>query len=216
MGCDIHCFVEKKVGDNWEQIGEFISDWYDEDSKYLGGDEFKSSYSPVDGRNYILFAALAGVRNGIGISPVSDPRGIPKDCCYSIKDDYEGWGYDAHTPSHLTIQELRDYNWTQAIRRGGFVSYDEFKEYIKTGSPSSWCGGVGGGNTEIISNDRMMMAVKGLIPLREDKWYYTEIEWNDHLNKYLDIFLDRTLPQLEERCEAEDFSDVRIVFWFDN
>jgi hypothetical protein len=127
------------------------------------------------------------------------------------------WGCDAHSASHLTVGELRGYDWNQAIRNKGVVSFDEFKEYIKTGSPSSWCGGIFGGGIEVVSNDRMMMAVKGAIPFPKDNdLYYTEITWNDRMEAYLGNLLSQTLPQLEERCESEDFNDVRIVFWFDN
>jgi hypothetical protein len=213
MGCDIHCFVEQKADDRWEQIGDFLSDWYEEGDKYFGEERFKYSDSPIDCRNYSLFGVLAGVRRDF--TPIADPRGIPEDVSDSIGEDYKGWGCDAHTPSWLTVKELLDHDWDQLIRVGGLVDQSGFKEYIKRGEPSIWCGNVFGGDTKIISQDRMMVGIKGLIPLPEGHTYYCGIEWTNKLSDYLGKFLKDTLPQLEKRCNG-DPENFRIVFWFDN
>ena len=49
---------------------------------------------------------MAGVRN-YPVEPISRPRGIPDDVCSSIRDSFESWGCDAHTPSWYTLCELK-------------------------------------------------------------------------------------------------------------
>lgn len=66
MGTDIHGVFQRHNGAAWEDIA----------SKYQ------------QNRHYQLFAALAGVRNGVGfagvptgeaIKPIAEPRGLPAD-----------------------------------------------------------------------------------------------------------------------------------------
>jgi hypothetical protein len=58
MGCDIHGVWQRKVGDAWEDVS--------------------SEYE--QGRDYRLFAVLAGVRAGeCAPRPIAEPRGLPDD-----------------------------------------------------------------------------------------------------------------------------------------
>lgn len=98
MGCDIHEHVEYKSAEssNWQHFCQ-----------------------PHIWRNYDLFALLAGVRNYDEIVPVAEPRGIPKDSSFDTVMEYTGgmghnwreieWvmDYDWHTPSWLTLTELK-------------------------------------------------------------------------------------------------------------
>ena len=56
MGCDIHCYIEYKPAgsDDWSDFGGRIN----------------------PGRNYDLFAKLAGIRNYDEITPIAKPRGM--------------------------------------------------------------------------------------------------------------------------------------------
>lgn len=81
MGCDIHGWVERKVGDKWIGIRPL--------------DHLKARE-----RNYLRFAALAGVR-GHGPSP----RGLPIDIGESAAYDAERWGQDGHSHSWLPLDE---------------------------------------------------------------------------------------------------------------
>jgi hypothetical protein len=67
MGCDIHMYPEFRWGgdDGWDSFG-----W--------------GSFNP--GRDYSLFACLAGVRGEE--EPVVAPRGIPDDLGWTAHDDY--------------------------------------------------------------------------------------------------------------------------------
>lgn len=75
MGTDIHLMLQVKQGGNWLDI-EPCAGW-------------------SRPRNYDLFAILANIRNGSGFAgvptgegfvPISEPRGIPQDLQYRIKD----------------------------------------------------------------------------------------------------------------------------------
>ncbi len=104
MGCDIHCNLEYRR--NTE------SDWYDIDlykkNKYFGEDDEPEYWrvSLYNERSYFLFGLLAGVRN-YSVEPISQPRGIPGDVCESIRESFESWNEDAHTPSWYTLHELK-------------------------------------------------------------------------------------------------------------
>lgn len=78
MGCDIHGFVEAKIGDKWVAITELYS----------------------NGRNYERFAALAGVR---GEGP--EPKGIPNDISDTVKYWIDAWGCDGHSHTWFPIKE---------------------------------------------------------------------------------------------------------------
>jgi hypothetical protein len=105
MGCDIHC--------NLEYQRNAVSDWYDIDlykkNIYFGTDLDEPEYWKVslyNSRSYFLFGLLAGVRNRM-VEPIKQPRGIPDDVCDSIRESFESWGLDAHTPSWYTLHELK-------------------------------------------------------------------------------------------------------------
>lgn len=108
MGCDIHCYVEKKSKDgHWNIIAGFISDYcYYNVDEYFSSPRFRNAKSPIDSRSYALFTWLADVRRVEGVTPLSLPRGLPEDVdevTYNISDSY---GYDGHSHSWLTLKEM--------------------------------------------------------------------------------------------------------------
>lgn len=82
MGCDIHGWVEVKVGDKWVAV-----------------DRLKD----VD-RNYKRFALLAGVRDCHKES-VATPKGIPNDVSDSARYDIDQWGADGHSHSYMPLAD---------------------------------------------------------------------------------------------------------------
>jgi hypothetical protein len=90
MGCDIHASIEFSMWDD----GEYWS-W---------GKDICIR------RNYALFSALADVRNGFGIKPISQPRGLPGDVSYEIKELYEAdmQNLGVHNASWVSSEELSD------------------------------------------------------------------------------------------------------------
>ncbi|MBR5698605.1 MAG: hypothetical protein IKX44_08330 [Prevotella sp.] len=57
-------------------------------------------------RIYSLFGALAGTRGKL--EPMFDPRGLPDDVTPETLEEYNLFEEDAHTPSWLTTNELRE------------------------------------------------------------------------------------------------------------
>lgn len=114
MGCDIHGRVQRR---------------YDNREKWFDDGEIE------DARNYPLFAALAGVRGyGLGIAPISEPRGLPADNA-EAPDDF--WFGD-HSYSWLTLAEIRDWPgwdtkpdgclWTMRERCNSFLRWLAWQE----------------------------------------------------------------------------------------
>jgi hypothetical protein len=117
MGCDIHAIVERR------------------DTRSDGTHRrWLNSGEPDIGRDYEVFAALAGVRNYDEVEPVSEPKGMPgwggwvehgddgwgqwdysnaPDTPY--QDYFERWRHDAHSASWLSLAELKAYDTEQEV-----------------------------------------------------------------------------------------------------
>lgn len=80
MGCDISALIERKVGDKWVMVNR------------LHGEATR--------RNYVRFAALAGVR---GDGPAA--KGLPDDISESGRLYADEWEGDAHSHSFLGAEE---------------------------------------------------------------------------------------------------------------
>ena len=105
MGCDIHCNVEYRRSYNkeYEDIDLYKRNRY-------FGEEDREEFIKVDiyqGRCYLLFGILAGVRNH-EVNPISTPRGIPADCCGNTCKEYYMYESDYHHPSWYTLSELKE------------------------------------------------------------------------------------------------------------
>lgn len=197
MGCDIHMYVEykKKDSDKWENGDFFRLNPYG----YLKG-ESKFSVVKIHGdRNYSLFSTLAGIRDYTEkVKPVADPKDFPEDACKLVKNEFIKWDSDAHTPSWLTLKELRDYQDTNPVLHfSGMVSPETAIALDEEGkSPNEWC--------QWTSNTQ---------------WVFREWkEPNTELVPLIKKLEDRALelfPIWSEYDRKYDES-IRIVFWFDN
>jgi hypothetical protein len=215
MGCDIHFFVEVKQQDGtWKSADEWETEY-----GYTYVTWGKQFYR---GRNYDLFAILADVRNGRGFAgiktgegfnPIAEPKGLPEDASPEVAANSEDWDVDGHSHSWFTFAELRAFDWQQESRHQGWVGIEEFKEYAKTGKPSSWCGGVGGTSVVLVTIDQMMEFVNGNVAMQDGKSYYTLVSWTETYAESVGSFLTETLPKMEALGAPDE---VRAVFWFDN
>jgi len=213
MGCDIHLYVEKLVNGKWEIQRGFVSSMYEADSEFFSTAKFRNAVTPYDNRNYQLFGALAGVRED-NIKPIAEPRGLPDDASPEVAAEAKDYGIDGHTHSWLTLKEILDFDWSQIVVREGIVSRHEYQRLKKSGRPKIWCGGT---SAKVITNAEMEAVIedKGI---GEDGFfdqYATAIKWTAPLKDYCGAFVYGAISQLKERSEAEDASDIRIVFWFD-
>lgn len=231
MGCDIHLYVEVKKDGKWVS-----ADTWETDDGWT--DVTKHFYS---GRNYDLFAMLANVRNGRGFAgcdtgdgfnPISEPKGLPEDVSPEVKKLSEQWDADGHSHSHLTVQELLDYDWTQTTTKRGIVDAPTFFEWSRWQrseglGPDNYCGGVSGGSIREITEEEMKALIdKALVNFLDESVFfkkkvietslpheYCSVSWKTPYYRAAGEFLSETFFRLIRLGKPED---VRIVFFFDN
>jgi hypothetical protein len=203
MGCDIHFFVEKKINGIWHQ--QFVlgaeTEW---DKKYW-----------FSGRSYWLFGLLAGVR-GDHFKPLTDPRGLPNDLSDDLKNEWERWRGDGHTPSYYSLPELLEAR-DKTVTLTGYVDIKGYREYLRGGYPDGFSFthyDYPNRQTRhlLISNQQMDRIVK-MLAFLGDTEYYTEIIWEQPIRQICPSFWD-DLSKIEKL--DYDPNNIRCVFWFDN
>ena len=123
MGCDIHMYVEYKKDDHWsDKKGWLCGDYFH------SIDPTDSRYKPehvglLEYRSYSLFAVLADVRNGRGYPYISLPKGLPGDVTKYVEEEYDDWGFDAHSCSYLTMREIVEFHEKEEPKNefGGYI-----------------------------------------------------------------------------------------------
>ncbi|MFD7085574.1 hypothetical protein ACFYXV_23745 [Streptomyces sp. NPDC002181] len=97
MGTDIHGIIECRW-DNW--LDEDDRSWFEAiDLDHL-----------YNGRSYMAFGALFGVRDTTLFRPLAPDRGLPPDVTRDARAAYEGWSV-AHSGSWITWAELKAADW---------------------------------------------------------------------------------------------------------
>ena len=225
MGCDIHCYAERKNKDGkWEIVGNKEK----EEDGLINID-----YEPYVNRNYNLFAILANVRNGAafagcrtgeGFNPISNPKGIPSDASEDYASITKQW--DGHYHSYFTLRELLDYDWTQTTQLQGWVNmvdWEKFNLYGKKDSPQNYCGMIYGNSIKHISEEEADKLFEGLsreerievAKLNTNK--YALAKWTMKYSQCVDYFLSDTITELLKLAGGtKGIDDIRIVFFFDN
>jgi len=208
MGCDIHMYTELKVnnpdnaeGFSWINCDKFMFD------KYAQTERREELYcNHIYGwRNYTLFAILAGVRAySSKVSTISKPRGLPHNINFITKKEYDWWGGDAHSASWLTLRELINY----------FNKYED--KVIYKG---------------MVSSQDVENLKRGILPRMSCQYTnakdWVQAEWegsNSGIATIISALKERLWdchPELKYDWDRDKdpnpyFSDIRIVFWFDN
>lgn len=227
MGCDIHCYAERKNKDGkWEIVG----------NKEKGEDGWVNiDYEPYVNRNYNLFAILANVRNGTafagcktgeGFNPISNPKGVPSDASEEYASLSEQWDSNGHSHSYFTLRELLDYDWTQTTQLQGWVNmiaWEKFSLYDKKDFPQNYCGMISGNSIEYISEEEADKLFEGLsrkerievAKLHTNK--YALAKWTVKYSQCVDSFLSDTITELLKLAGGtKGIDNIRIVFFFDN
>lgn len=96
MGCDVHMYREVLVDGVWQCPDTLTPD-------EVGEPEYLEPF--FSERNYQLFGVIADVRCE-SPSYVYPVRGVPSDVSTLVREEYERWSGDAHTPSWLNEHEL--------------------------------------------------------------------------------------------------------------
>lgn len=216
MGTDIHGIVQSR----WPATEECK-----EPSKWLFEGEIE------DGRNYVVFAILAGVRNGFGfagvethnpIEPIAEPRGLP--CDFELRDGMfakHGWLSDEfyekcpeekdrdlvwfgdHSFSWLTLQEVMGFDWSQPLDRCGIISREVYENgYDSENGPEEWSGGISGPGIVVVNEH-------GYKP---KGWTHIKVYWTTPIAESCKVFT-RWLHYMAAKCEGRE---TRIVFGFDS
>ncbi|MFI7360249.1 hypothetical protein ACIBTP_40860 [Streptomyces avidinii] len=100
MGTDIHGFIECR----WDR-------WLDEeDRSWNGAIDITHLYN---GRSYIAFGSLFGVRDTTSFRPLADARGLPTDVSQETLAHFASWSSDATGASWITWAELAATDWDE-------------------------------------------------------------------------------------------------------
>lgn len=106
MGCDIHCFSETLVDNLWTADNNDPPEWLMSVKPETKKEE-RSLWDVWDSRDYAVFGVLChGVRSSWEFS--FGQRGFPDPVSAAIEKEYYDWGDDAHSPSYLTLKELKE------------------------------------------------------------------------------------------------------------
>lgn len=241
MGTDIHFYTEVRQDDEWVTANIWKAD---KEYGYMEADEM------YDSRCYSLFGILANVRNGSGFAgcdlgdgfkPIAEPRGIPKDACPEILQEWKDSG--DHTPSWLLLSELLKYNWCMKTNQRGVLTVEEYVNYLHSYKykytedkcPDNYCGGCSGQNIIYMTREQIdnLISVINADDMRDHdkakyifeelqkelpkgKSVYLSIEWETAYYLTVKEFLSTTIPKLLTLSQSDTFDDVRIVFWFDS
>lgn len=242
MGCDIHMMAQRREARRWvtAECPRDMADPYvtEEVGGCCDADGFWSALLPHawwEGRNYILFSVLAGVRNGYGfagvkttnpLTPIAEPRGLPADVtvdeCGETPDKL--WLGD-HSHSWLTLREIVAYDWDQTITRYGVVPLQKFKDrvvahgdavpFAAVGRPyEEWSGGISGPGIYTLDAEDALGRMRngGIVEAPASRPHVRDC-WTQPLRECVGDFLTRTVPALQS---VGDLDDVRIVFGFDS
>lgn len=121
MGCDLHSHVEIREVDGWQEASG------------LNWGEYSSG--PFENRNYGVYGFLSGVRNYSAVDPICDPKGFPDDASKTVRDSFDEWGVDGHTPSWLLVSELSAIDYDAEVND---------RRVTRQTGPRSWDGGCTG------------------------------------------------------------------------
>lgn len=215
MGCDIHAYAEVKrklrdVDEAWYCCEKFQLNPYIVSLQKLGKakeDDLNGLYmlsNIYSGRNYTLFEALAGVRGEDENALFEVKNAIPDDCSDFIREEYERWEDDTHTPSYITIKELFSVDANITRHYAGYVMPDEAKKLREEGIPPDYATDEPFGNRTAYSEWSVTFD-----PLKEFKKVYFESYKEEYYYGYCTD--EKVLEAIMRRGD-----EYRIVFWFDN
>lgn len=235
MGTDIHYLFQKKdsVGE-WEDL-DLDQGFHKnpETGEYEDGEYYIN-------RHYLLFAALAGVRNGFGfagvyrhepLDPIAEGRGIPEDMKPKMDDnDYIEKEYKSsylqdcveptfwlgdHSHTWATGSEiLAWFDNASQIEEVGIITVEDYWKFIDSGrqEPEVSSGGVWGANIQVYDETKPDTLPFNLIAQFKQSKVYTHVrvKWKTDVSKPLDYFRKMIQKLVDEHGE------IRMVMGFDS
>ena len=203
MGCDIHIYVERKIGNKWYDCDYFVPNV---------NSIYNSDFVRVElfgDRNYSLFATLANVRNYGNTEYISEPKGLPNDVSDYVDSEYDSWFCDAHSASHLTLQELIDFQREKhPLKHRGMLSPTQQEQFDHYGIlPDHWCQGTNQSGFEFREWEEDIDVLEPIIDGLK--------RLADQLNIIYSWGWDSENTDIRESAYRAA-ANIRIVFWFDN
>ena len=216
MGTDIHYIVQKKTDKLWETID-----------------------TDLDlNRHYLLFAVIAGVRNGSGfagvathtsLTPIAEDRGLPVGIVsswfdgphssvfgYEIEDKQktESYSLGEHSFNWLLGSEILDwFKEDHFITSQGIVEKSEYfrmKEAKET-RPKTYCGSVFGKDIYIYEEGCDILPFSMVAGIRQnEKISHIKIYWKESVNESISYFKDAIQKLVDEHGE------IRLIIGFDS
>lgn len=115
MGCDMHEHFEVRTSEGWKRIQ--VREDLNWDTATPQEEEAYWSLPLFIGRDYDLFAVLAGVRNRLNVRPIVACRGIPGDASAEVREAWTQAEHspEVHSPSWLSLDELLTFDWDQPL-----------------------------------------------------------------------------------------------------
>lgn len=214
MGTDIHFVVQRRVGDNWENLTTDKWTGYDREKKEDIFD--RGEFHWEGGRNYYTFAWLADVRNGYGfagcktfepVKPLTSHRGLPAGFKTGEYDEEEedyvnGPWLGDHSFGWATASEILAHPRPPVLQAGVL----DLKNYLalrdEGKKPESWCGWISGPSIVVVD-------AKDLADRKDAT--HVSTSWVQEKD-YLDPLVD-SMREMADKYGAEN---VRIVFGFDS
>jgi len=235
MGCDIHIMAEVKENGEWRKNTDplFKNPFYSTNKKRMSFQEDEYIEEPSSARRYDWFAILADIRNGYGFAGVStgsgfdvisECNGVPHDACEEWQQYVSEWQHDMHSESYLDISDFDKFNFEQVTMKSGVISLSDYKKVRGTGdSPSTWSGGIHGGNTatvdehtadRILTGENIIVSVGDVTKASDECDIHVQYNWTVLYREWFSDNIEDTVEPL--RKLAEKYDDARIVFGFDN
>lgn len=186
MGCDIHMYREKRVDGKWVSADEWSED---------GDVPWEKRFTD---RNYNLFAVLAGVREREEAPCKFEPRGLPINVSHEVRRQFEEWGGNGHSESHLylfELEELRDLLRDRKQLISGMKNRDELAALQASASSKS--------------PDWTL-----LYPYCQGTNDPSQVEFS--IDVPCDFIVGPGLDKIIEMTKAAGGDMQRVVFWFDN
>jgi hypothetical protein len=212
--------------------------------RYRGDKGWRLKSEVPSDRNYTLFAALAGVRNGHGFAgvetfeplvPIAEDRGLPERFFSHAGIDSNGieklkplnpdnFDFGDHSMTHITLEELVEWpGWDKDLSDSGLLDRGEYEKWqaeLKTdptATPGSYCGDAWG--QDIIKTTEAEL-LAGTAP---KNWTYIRCRWKSPMReecatflKWLDWIKTEAHYELYKGKQQEAFTEYLLVIGFDS
>lgn len=111
MGVDITSYIEVKEKGEWVLFREPLF----KKGKNEQFDSLSTEKSPFINRNYSFFGWLADIKNYSAVTPLDEPRGLPKDLSPELMGEYEVHCAYLKTFTYFTLAELFSVDYDSIV-----------------------------------------------------------------------------------------------------